>query len=217
MLDFSILIEHKKEFLAGFLTTLEVSLLALVLSLILGTVLAVMKISPLKPLKGLATVYIEFIQNTPLLIQIFFFYFGLPAVGIQLNPFISGTLGLAVYSSAYIAEAIRAGIQAVSHGQVEAGRASGLTYMQTMLHIILPQAIKVVIPPLGNQFLNLVMGSAILGSISGKDLMYYGDIISSDTFVVFDVYIFVALFYLILTVPLSLFINYLERKLSASD
>ncbi|GIP29361.1 putative glutamine ABC transporter permease protein GlnM [Paenibacillus sp. J23TS9] len=217
MLDFSILIEHKKEFLAGFLTTLEVSLLALVLSLILGTVLAVMKISPLKPLKGLATVYIEFIQNTPLLIQIFFFYFGLPAVGIQLNPFISGTLGLAVYSSAYIAEAIRAGIQAVSHGQVEAGRASGLTYIQTMLHIILPQAIKVVIPPLGNQFLNLVMGSAILGSISGKDLMYYGDIISSDTFVVFDVYIFVALFYLILTVPLSLFINYLERKLSASD
>ncbi|GAB6987986.1 amino acid ABC transporter permease [Paenibacillus pini] len=217
MLDFSILIDHKKEFLAGFLTTLEVSLLALVLSVILGIVLAVMKISPLKMLKGLATAYIEFIQNTPLLIQIFFFYFGLPAVGIQLNPFISGTIGLAVYSSAYIAEAIRAGIQAVSHGQVEAGRASGLTYLQTMQHIILPQAIKVVIPPLGNQFLNLVMGSAILGSISGKDLMYYGDIIASDTFVVFDVYIFVALFYLILTVPLSLFIHHLERKLSASD
>ncbi|MGG1633291.1 amino acid ABC transporter permease [Paenibacillus sp. NRS-1760] len=217
MLDFSILLEYREQFWAGFLTTLQVSLLALLLSLVIGTIVAVMKISPVKLVKGLATMYIEFIQNTPLLIQIFFFYFGLPAVGIQLNAFVSGTLGLAVYSGAYIAEAIRAGIQAVPHGQVEAGRASGLTYIQTMRHIILPQAVKVVIPPLGNQFLNLVMGSAILGSISGKDLMYYGDIISSDTFIVFDVYIFVAIFYLILTLPLSLFIGYLERKLSASD
>jgi len=217
MLDFSILLDHKEEFWAGFVTTFQVSVLALLLSLVMGTIVAVLKISPIKLIKGLATAYIEFIQNTPLLIQIFFFYFGLPALGIQLNPFISGTLGLAVYTSAYIAEAIRAGIQSISSGQVEAGRASGLTYIQTMRYIILPQAIKVVIPPLGNQFLNLVMGSAILGSISGKDLMYYGDIISSDTFVVFDVYIFVALFYLILTVPLSLLISYLERKFSVTD
>ncbi|MFX3633989.1 MAG: amino acid ABC transporter permease [Candidatus Pristimantibacillus sp.] len=217
MLDFSILMEYKEEFWAGFLTTLQVSLLALVLSIVIGMIVAVMKISPIKLLKGIATVYIEFIQNTPLLIQMFFIYFGLPAIGIQLDPFVSGTLGLGIYSGAYIAEAIRAGIQAVSNGQVEAGRASGLSYLQTMRYIILPQAIKVVIPPLGNQFLNLVMGSAILGSLSGKDLMYYGDIISSDTFIVFDVYIFVALFYLILTLPLSFLISYLERKLSASD
>ncbi|MBH5318335.1 amino acid ABC transporter permease [Paenibacillus sp. GSMTC-2017] len=217
MLDFSILIEHKEQFFAGLTTTVQVSLLALLLSIIIGIIVAVMKISPIKIIKGIATVYTEIIQNTPLIIQIFFFYFGLGAIGIQLDAFVSGVFGLAVYSGAYIAEAIRAGIQSVNHGQLEAGRASGLTYIQTMRYIILPQAIKVVIPPLGSQFLNLVMGSAILGSISGKDLMYYADIISSKTAVVFDVYIFVALFYLILTLPLSFFISYLERKFSASN
>ncbi|MCR8644037.1 amino acid ABC transporter permease [Paenibacillus sp. N1-5-1-14] len=217
MLDFSILIDYRKEFLSGFLTTVEVSVLALLLSIVIGIVFAIMKISPVKLLNVIATAYIEFIRNTPMLIIIFFFYFGLPSLGVHLNPFMSGTLGLAVYTSAYIAEVIRAGIQAVPKGQVEAGRASGLNYIQTMRYIILPQAIKIVIPPLGNQFLNLVMGSAILGVISGKDLMYYGDIISSNTFVVFDVYIFVGMFYLLLTIPLSLLIRYLERRFAVSD
>ncbi|EQB94933.1 hypothetical protein GA8_14325 [Geobacillus sp. A8] len=118
-----------------------------------------------------------------------------------------------VYTAAFIAEAIRSGIQAVPKGQMEAARSSGLTYLQAMRYVILPQAVKIVIPPLGNQFINLVKNSSVLGVIAGLDLMYYGDLISSKTFVTFDVYIFVALFYLVLTIPLSLGIGYLERRL----
>jgi putative glutamine transport system permease protein len=214
MLDFSILSNYKQEFLSGFATTLEVSLMALVGSFILGAILAVMRLAPFKPLNVLSRIYVEFIRNTPILIQVFFFYFGLPALGIQLTPFVSGTLGLTVYTGAFIAEVIRAGIQSVPQGQMEAGRASGLTYMQTMRYIILPQAVKIVIPALGNQFLNLVKNSAVLAVISGGDLMYQGDIVSSNTFVVFDVYIFVAMFYLLITIPLSIFVNLLEHRLA---
>ncbi|GIM46459.1 glutamine ABC transporter permease [Collibacillus ludicampi] len=214
MLDFSILSNYKQEFLSGFAITLEVSLMALVGSFILGAILAVMRLAPFKPLNVLSRIYVEFIRNTPILIQVFFFYFGLPALGIQLTPFVSGTLGLTVYTGAFIAEVIRAGIQSVPQGQMEAGRASGLTYMQTMRYIILPQAVKIVIPALGNQFLNLVKNSAVLAVISGGDLMYQGDIVSSNTFVVFDVYIFVAMFYLLITIPLSIFVNLLEHRLA---
>ncbi|EPR29500.1 Glutamine transport system permease protein glnM [Geobacillus sp. WSUCF1] len=138
---------------------------------------------------------------------------GLPAVGIRFDSFTAGTLGLMVYTAAFIAEAIRSGIQAVPKGQMEAARSSGLTYLQAMRYVILPQAVKIVIPPLGNQFINLVKNSSVLGVIAGLDLMYYGDLISSKTFVTFDVYIFVALFYLVLTIPLSLGVGYLERRL----
>ncbi|HJV44185.1 MAG TPA: amino acid ABC transporter permease [Bacillota bacterium] len=216
MLDFSILVDHHKEFLSGFMTTIEVSVLALIASFILGLIIAVMRISPISILKAIATAYVEFVRNTPLLIQVFFFYFGLPAIGIQLNPFLSGTFGLTIYTASFIAEAIRAGIQSVPNGQMEAGRASGLSYIQTMYYIILPQAVKLVIPPIGNQFLNLVKNSSILGVISGTDLMYQGDLISASTFVVFDVYIFVGIFYLILTIPLSFLVRYLERRLAVS-
>lgn len=133
-----------------------------------------------------------------------------------LSGFQAGTIALSIYTAAFIAEAIRAGILSVDKGQMEAGRSSGLTYIQTMRYIILPQAIKIVIPPLGNQFINLVKNSSILGVVAGLDLMYFGDSISSATYVVFDVYIFVAVFYLILTIPLSLFVGYLERRLAVS-
>ncbi|EID44308.1 polar amino acid ABC transporter, permease protein [Parageobacillus thermoglucosidasius TNO-09.020] len=144
------------------------------------------------------------------------FFVGLPAIGIRFDPFTAGTLGLTVYTAAFIAEVIRSGILAVPKGQTEAARSSGLTYLQTMRYIILPQAIKIVIPPLGNQFINLVKNSSVLGVIAGLDLMYFGDLISSETFVTFDVYIFVALFYLVLTIPLSLGVGYLERRLAKS-
>ncbi|ELK42788.1 glutamine ABC transporter permease, partial [Brevibacillus agri BAB-2500] len=139
-----------------------------------------------------------------------------PFARIVLAPFVAGTLGLTVYTAAFIAETIRAGIQAIPKGQMEAARSSGLTYNQAMRYIILPQAIKVVIPPMGNQFINLVKNSSVLGVIAGLDLMYFGDLISADTFVTFDVYIFVAVFYLILTLPLSLLVGYLERRLAGS-
>jgi putative glutamine transport system permease protein len=216
MLDFTILTNYQDEYLKGFLTTIEASLLGLVGAFVIGVIIAVFRISTVRPLRWFGTAYVEFLRNIPLLITVFVFYHGLNILHINLSGFASGTMGLAVYTSAFIAEAIRAGINAIPKGQMEAGRSSGLTYIQTMRHIILPQAIKVVIPPLGNQFINLVKNSSILGVVAGLDLMYFGDSINSETFDVFSTYIFVGLFYLVLTIPLSLFVGYLERRLARS-
>ncbi|MFD2369508.1 amino acid ABC transporter permease [Brevibacillus sp. GCM10020057] len=214
MIDMSILVDNWDMFLQGFGNTLKASLLALVGSFVLGTIIAVFRIAPLRPLNWLGTAYVEFIRNIPLILIVFLFFVGLPSVGVRLEPFVAGTLGLTVYTAAFIAETIRAGIQAVPKGQSEAARSSGLTYIQTMRYIILPQAIKLVIPPMGNQFINLVKNSSVLGVIAGLDLMYFGDLISAETFVTFDVYIFVGIFYLTLTLPLSLLVGYLERLLA---
>lgn len=216
MLKFSILTEHWDMYMKGFVHTVEASILGLIGSFLLGTIIAVFRIAPIRPLNWIGTAYVEFIRNIPVLIVAFIFYLGLDAIGIKLSGFSAGTIGLTVYTAAFIAEAIRAGILAVPKGQTEAARSSGLSYLQTMQHIILPQAIKIVIPPLGNQFINLIKNSSILGMFAGLDLMYFGDLVSSDTFVVFDVYIFVGLFYLVLTVPLSLGVGYLERRLAKS-
>jgi putative glutamine transport system permease protein len=122
-----------------------------------------------------------------------------------------------VYTGSFIAEAIRAGIMSVPKGQTEAALASGLTYLKTMRHVILPQAIKIVIPPLGNQFINLIKNSSILTVFAGFDLMYYGDIISSETYKTFSTFIFVAMFYLLLTFPLSYAVGRIERRLARND
>jgi len=212
VLDFSILTENLDMYLLGFKNTIMSSLVALVASLILGVLIAIMRIAPIKPLNWLGTVYVEFIRNIPLLIITFFFFLGLKLSGLY-----AGTLALTIYTSSFIAEAIRAGILSVPKGQMEAARSSGLTYGQAMRLVILPQAVKIVIPPLGNQFINLVKNSSILAVVAGLDLMYHGDLISSRTFVVFDVYIFVAAFYLILTIPLSFGVGYLEKRLAKSN
>ncbi|GAA0131701.1 amino acid ABC transporter permease [Bacillus velezensis] len=215
-MNFSILTENFDMYMDGFLHTLLASFIALAGSFALGVLIAVMRITAFKPLQWIGTAYVEFIRNIPLLLITFVFYFGLPNAGLRLDGFQAGTIALTIYTSAFIAEAIRAGIQTVPNGQMEAARSSGFTYSQAMRYIILPQAVKIVIPPLGNQFLNLVKNSSILGVVAGLDLMYQADLVSSSTLVVFDVYIFVALFYLILTIPLSIGVHYLERRLGKS-
>ncbi|MEK8128156.1 amino acid ABC transporter permease [Paenibacillus filicis] len=213
MLDLNVLTGHWGMYAEGFGNTVKASVLALIGSFVLGTVLAVFCISPYRVLKVLGTAYVEFVRNIPLILVVFMFFVGLPTLGILLDPFTAGTLGLTVYTAAFIAETVRAGILSVPAGQMEAARSSGLTYIQAMLHVILPQAIKIVIPPIGNQFINLVKNSSILGVIAGLDLMYFGDIVSTQTFITFDVYIFIGLFYLVLTIPLSLLVGYMERRL----
>lgn len=214
--DFSFVVDYQQEFIDGFLTTVSVSLLALVLSLVIGTVIAVFRISQVRILEWIGTAYVEFFRNTPLVIQIFFLFFGLPSIGIKLSAFMVGSLGLAIYTGSYIAEAIRAGIQAVPRGQMEAARSSGLTYVQAMRYIILPQAFKLTIPPLGNQFLNLVKNSSILAIIAGGDILYAADIAGAEQDMT-PILMFTGLLYLVLTIPLSLFVNYLEKRFAVKE
>ena len=217
LLDFSILIDNFDMYWYGFKITVTASVIALIFSFFIGAIIAVMRITTIAPLRWIGTAYVEFFRNIPLVIIAFFFFVGTPVIGIRFSGLTAGTIALTIYTSAFIAEAIRSGILAVPKGQMEAARSSGLSYMQTMRMIILPQAIKIVIPPIGNQFINLVKNSSILALIAGTDLMYQADLISSRTFVVFDVYIFVAMFYLVLTIPLSLGVGYLEKRLARSQ
>lgn len=215
-MDFSFVVDYQQEFIDGFLTTIGVSLFALGLSLVIGTMVAVFRISQVRVLEWIGTAYVEFIRNTPLVIQVFFFFFGLPSVGIKLSAFMVGSLGLAIYTSSYIAEAIRAGIQAVPRGQMEAARSSGLTYIQAMRHVILPQAFKLTIPPLGNQFLNLVKNSSVLAIIAGGDILYAADVAGAEQDMT-PILIFVGILYLVLTIPLSLLVNFLEKRLAGKE
>ncbi|MET1014062.1 MAG: amino acid ABC transporter permease [Paenisporosarcina sp.] len=212
MLDFSILSNNMDAFLDGFKITVIVSLIALLCSFLLGTLIAVMRIAPFKPLNWIGTSYVEFIRNIPVLVIVFFTYLAGSYSGM-----VAGTIGLTLYTAAFIAEAIRAGIMSVPRGQMEAARSSGLTYSQAMRTVILPQAIKIVIPPLGNQFINLVKNSSLLAVVAGGDLMYQGDLINAITFAPVDTYIFVGLFYLILTIPLSFGVGFLEKRLARSN
>lgn len=201
--------------LGGLKVTIYISLTALLISLVIGLIVAVFRTFPNRLLNRLGLAYVEFFQNTPLIIQVFFFYLGGPSIGIMLPRVYCGMLGLAVYTGAYIAEVFRAGIQAVPSGQAEAARSSGMTYLQAMRYVIIPQAVKIVLPPLGNQTINLVKNSAILSTIAVGDLMYQTNIASSDTFIVFEFFIFAALLYLCITVPLSQLVNLMERRFKA--
>ncbi len=212
IVDFAILTDNIDAFLQGLKITIISSLIALLSSFILGTLIAVLRMAPVKFLNWLGTAYVEFIRNIPVLVIIFFTYLAGNFGGLT-----AGTIGLTIYTAAFIAEAIRAGIMSVPKGQMEAARSTGLSYGQAMRMVILPQAIKIVIPSLGNQFINLVKNSSLLAVVAGGDLMYQGDLISAKTYVTFDTYVFVALFYLILTVPLSIGVGFLEKHMARSN
>lgn len=211
--DFGFIEEYQNEFIDGFLLTLKVSMTALILSLVIGTIIAIFRISGNKALQVFGTSYVEFFRNTPLMVQVFFFYFGLASIGYKLTDFWIGVFALSIYTGAFIAEIIRAGIQAVPHGQTEAARASGLNFLQTMFYVILPQAFKLVVPPMCNQFINLVKNSSILSVIAGQDILYVGEMAIAE-YDPLSVELFVAALYLIITIPLSQAVNLLERRWS---
>lgn len=208
---------YSGEFVSGFKYTLYASLLALIFSLVIGTLMAIFQLSHNKIIRSLAKAYVAFFRNIPLLIIVMFFYVVAPMYFYSFDGFQAGTIGLTIYTSAFIAETVRSGIQTVPKGQMEAGLSSGFSYSETMRYIVLPQAFKIVVPPLGNQFINLIKNSSILAMVAGLDLMYQGDLIASNTFNTFDTYIIVGLFYLILTLPLSYLMNYLDKNWSKAQ
>lgn len=205
---------YSADFVNGFKFTIYASLLALIFSLIIGTLMAILQLSHNRIIRSLSKAYVAFFRNIPLLIIVMFFYVIAPMYFYSFDGFQAGTIGLTIYTSAFIAETVRSGIQTVPKGQMEAGLSSGFSYVETLRFIVLPQAFKIVVPPLGNQFINLIKNSSILAMVAGLDLMYQGDLIASNTFNTFDTYIIVGLFYLILTLPLSYLMNYLDKHWS---
>lgn len=210
----NLLANNWQSFLTGFGWTILSSIVALVFSLIIGSLFAIMEVMPNKVLRVIGNVYVEIFRNIPLLVITMFFYLVIPLYFVKINGFTAGTIGLTIYTSAFIAETVRSGINSVDIGQMEAARAMGMTYGQAMRYIVLPQAFKLVIPPLGNQFINLVKNSSVLAFVAGFDLMYQGNAIASQTFDTVNTYIIVGLFYLVITLPISYYMRHLEKTLA---
>jgi len=207
--------------LKGAVLTLELTAVAVAMGIVIGLFMSLMRLSNVKILRGIAIAYIDFFRGTPLLVQIYMVYFAIPQLLQFQTPnnyqFIAGILALGLNSGAYVAEIFRAGIQSIDRGQTEAARSLGMTQAQAMRHVILPQAVKRVIPPLGNEFIALLKDSSLVSIIALQDLMYTGKLIVSRTLQPFVIYFEVALFYLAMTLILSRLVNYSERRLGVSD
>lgn len=212
--DLSILIPYLPDFLRGTITTLWISALALLLALVVGLGIALMRISSIKPLKLFARGYTDVIRGTPALIQIFFVYFGAPSIGIRMDAWVAGVLGLAVNSSGYIAEIVRSSIESIDHGQTEAARALGMSAARTIRRIILPQTFLRVIPPITGEATNLVKGTSLLSVISIGELTRVGNQIIGVTFRPIEAYLGVALIYLVINATLTQATIRLERRLA---
>lgn len=215
-LDFSVLNEYMPSFLDGLRMTVQISIFSIIFGTLFGIFGALCRISKSFLLRSIANIYIEWIRNTPLLIQILFIYFGL-GVFFSLEPIIASIIALSFFSGAYITEIIRAGIQSVHKGQTEAALSIGMTESQAMRLIILPQAIKRILPPLAGQFITLVKDSSLVSVIAVTDLTYVAKNVVTTTFRAFEVWLVIAVFYFVLSFILSLAVRRLESRLAKSD
>ena len=206
---------------SGLKITLEISAIGIVLAFILGLLIAVMKMSHFRPLRWVASAYLEFFRNTPLLIQIFFWYFGsykiLPTV---VNDYLNNTnfefaaavIALTIYTSAFIAEDIRSGILSIPKEQMEAARSAGFSYLRSMQYIILPQAVRITVPPLVNQFLNLMKNSSLAMTIGVMELTYQARQVESYSFKGFEAFTAATLVYLVLSVSLTALMDLYNKR-----
>lgn len=216
--DGSFFSKYGSYFLHGIGITILLSFLGVVAGAIIGCVLALMKSGNSKILKSIASVYIEFIRGTPLLVQVFLVYFGTTAVlGLDLSALICGIIALIINCSAYIAEIIRAGINAVDNGQMEAARSLGLNRTQAMKQVIMPQAIKNILPALGNEFVTVIKESSIVSVIGVSELMFNAQVVQGASFDPFTPLLVAAVLYFILTFTLSRVMYFAERRFSVSD
>ncbi|TPE46489.1 amino acid ABC transporter permease [Maribrevibacterium harenarium] len=200
----------------GLWVTIEISVLSLLFATLLGVIVGLMRVAKAQVWRNLAVTYVEIIRGTPLLVQIFIVYFFIGTV-FDLDRFTAGVAALSIFTAAYIAEIVRAGIQSIAPGQMEAARSLGMNYPQAMLYVIMPQAVKRSLPALAGQFINLIKDSSLVSVISITDLTKAGREVVSGSFAPFEVWFTVAALYLIVTASLSFAIQRLEKRLAASD
>lgn len=210
------ILENRELFWSGFVTTLSLSVVAALLAFVLGTLLAAFRVSPFPPLQGLAVVYVEAVRNTPLTVVWFFMVFALPLLGLGLPTFfIAGVLALGLYTAAFVCEAVRSGINAVSAGQAEAARAIGLTFTQTLRFVVLPQALRTVVPPLGNQWIALTKNSSIGAAFAITEITAVAQRLSNtNPAQVVQIFLGAALAYLAITLTSGGLLGVLERRVA---
>ncbi|MFD1031266.1 amino acid ABC transporter permease [Metaplanococcus flavidus] len=217
-LDFSQIVPYIPFMLKGIWTTIQFVFVAIILGSILGTVLALFKIGKAKSLRWFADAYTSIFRGTPLILQLMIIYYSIPQLtGYDINPFLSAVLAFGLNSSAYISEIIRAGIQAVDKGQMEAAQALGIPYRTMMKDIILPQALKNILPALMNEFITLTKESAIVSTIGYLDLMRRAQVVGSDLFRNFEPLLFVGFIYWCMVMVLTVLGKMFERRLKLSD
>jgi len=211
----NILIKYKEYYIDGVKITLALSFISLFAGTLLGSLISLIKLSKSKLLSTLASIYIEVVRGTPMMIQIAVVYFGTyVAIGLDINAFTAAVIAVSLNSAAYVAEIIRSGIQSIEKGQWEASKSIGLSHRQTLRYIILPQAVKNILPALGNEFVTLIKETSVASTIGVTDLMYASTTIRAASFKSFSPLLIVAIIYFIMTFSLSKLVKLLEKKLN---
>lgn len=212
-MDFSLIERSLPILLMGAGVTIEITAVSVAIGFFIGLFVGIARICRIGILRVLAAIYADCIRGTPLLVQIFLIYFALPIVtGQRVEPFVAAVTACGINSGAYVSEIFRAGIQAIDVGQMEAGRSLGLTWWQTMLYIILPQAVKNILPPLGNEFIAMLKDSSLVSVIGFEELTRRGQLIIAQTYGSFEIWSTVAILYLIMTLAISRLVSYLEKR-----
>ena len=216
--DFDLVTRSFPLLLLGAGVTIQITALSVGFGLVIGVFMGMARLSKLWMIRSFAAVYVDFIRGTPLLVQIFLIYFALPIViGQRIDPFVAAITACSINSGAYVAEIFRGGIQSIDKGQMEAGRSLGMTWWQTMRFIVLPQAFKRVIPPLGNEFIAMLKDSSLVSVIGFEELTRRGQLIIARTYGSFEIWLTVAFIYLVMTLSISRLVAYLERRYKIDD
>ena len=219
MIPGAIALEFPNEFFGGLWLTVQISVIGLVGALALGTAIALLRVSPLRVLRWVGGAYVEFFRNTPLVVQLFFLFLGLPYMGIRFSTdtfesiYRAAITGMALYHGAYVAEIVRGGLLAVDRGQIEAARSLGLSYAGMLRFVQLPQTFRAVVPPLGNIAIALVKNTSLASTIGVAELLFAAEVVESRTFRAEEAFLTATLFFLLLTIPLGIAVNALERRM----
>jgi putative glutamine transport system permease protein len=209
-----VLTEHFPEFSSGFWVTIRLVAISFAIAMVVGTVVAALRVAPLKPLNWIGGVFVETFRNTPLLVLLFISFAGLRRAGVPVNAWVAGTASLGLYTAAYVAEALRSGVFAVGSGQIEASLSLGLDYPRTLRYVVLPQAFRTVIPHLGSLTIAMIKNSAIVGVslLALGDLLHQARLVNSRTFATDEVFFWAAVGYLILTGLATVAVRLLEAR-----
>lgn len=215
--DVNFILRNLPVFLEGLTVTVQISALAIAFSLIWGLVVVIARLSRFKALRGLAAAYVELVRNTPVLVQMYFIFFGSAVAGYPISGFMAGLIALSAQNGGYVAEIYRAGIQSISQRQVEAGMALGMQGRQVFSIVVLPQAIRRVIPPISNQGIVIIKDTALVSTLSVAEMTYHARLLTDRTAAAYEVFFTLALFYLLVTTVFSGVMRLLEWRLRVAQ